>query len=295
MRSNRDEIIRDAAWYLFDLNIELEKFRLLRLNEDFFRATPFLDARILSSESRFVLDDLSNLSNLFPPVNASNSGRIYIFHIGHCGSTLLSRALSLSMDMLPLREPVPLKMLADLLRDLHQATSMLTTDDWRLLADSMVTAFSRTFRDSQLVAIKASRTCNNLINTFIESQKDIRVLLLHLSLNSYLAVMLARSGISADVRIQAVSRIKDWMNIPGCEQLRLSQLEPIQLIVLAWLTNMYQMQTAARKLNKNVLCLDFDAFLSGPNSHLEEICQFFGLESERSGIVSGYQAISDRY
>ena len=36
----------------------------------------------------------------------------FIFHIGHCGSTLLSRALDASLRTLPLREPLTLRRLA---------------------------------------------------------------------------------------------------------------------------------------------------------------------------------------
>ena len=93
------DLVRDAAL-------------LLRLDEAAYRAASFLDDRILAPGLN---GGWTSLPNVVAAAQDIVHGRPlhFIFHTGHVGSTLLSRLLDESGCVLSLREPLPLRTLAD--------------------------------------------------------------------------------------------------------------------------------------------------------------------------------------
>ena len=97
----------DADWLPYKLDLVLQRVLWVRLPADARAAAAFLDDRALPAGVQGVWAPLDSLAGLpaTPPADA-------LLHIGHCGSTLLSRVIEAWPGVQALREPVPLRTLA---------------------------------------------------------------------------------------------------------------------------------------------------------------------------------------
>src|SRR5438105_13222298 len=105
-------IAADASWLAQAIDVNAGLVRLVHMNREDYRTASFLDDRLLQTpREQHVM-----------PWNAATAGlgadarddAAWIFHIGHVGSTLLSRLLGELPGLLSVREP-------RLLRDLAMA------------------------------------------------------------------------------------------------------------------------------------------------------------------------------
>ncbi len=108
-------------WFCHQLDLEADRALLLRLEPAAIRAAAFLDERVLAGRSDGFRIPLATLRERAQAC----VGRAphAIFHIGHCGSTLLARVLGELPGLRVLREPLPLRTLAALYEELPQATA----------------------------------------------------------------------------------------------------------------------------------------------------------------------------
>jgi hypothetical protein len=105
----------------------------------------------------------------------------YIFHIAHCGSTLLARALDLKDDNLVCREPFTL-------RQLGVTSASGETLDRRLqLARVML---GRRYNQAGPVIVKANVPVNFMIAALMAPQADEPAIFLHYGLEDYLLAIL---------------------------------------------------------------------------------------------------------
>ncbi len=122
-RSNAEEIARDASWLAQALDPAAGMVRLIAMDREAYRAASFLDDRLLQApvDAQIVP---------WPLIEEAMSGELrhdarWIFHIGHVGSTLLSRLLGELDGVLAVREPRLLRDLAlsppDVRATLHRA------------------------------------------------------------------------------------------------------------------------------------------------------------------------------
>ncbi len=106
------------------LDLVRERILLVGFDEAGYRAASFLDDRILGPATTGAW--------LSTGLVAAQAERVreprplhYILHTGHVGSTLLSRLLDTTGDVLSLREPLPLRTLAEAADVLGQPESLL--------------------------------------------------------------------------------------------------------------------------------------------------------------------------
>ncbi len=84
---------------------------MVRMREEDYRAASFLDDRMLTAQSKGAWVPLEQVMEKAQRIEARPLH--FIFHTGHVGSTLLSRLLGETGGVLSLREPLPLRSLAD--------------------------------------------------------------------------------------------------------------------------------------------------------------------------------------
>ncbi|MFT5139708.1 MAG: hypothetical protein ACI9CB_001359 [Rhodothermales bacterium] len=287
--------ILSPNWHLFNCSVELKLFKLAWLEEEDYRTVVFLDQRMNIPLENFRQESFGALSKLFPKNLEIEHPAAYIFHVGHCGSTLLSRALSIPAKVLPVREPLTLRFLAEQMHNFPRPTSLLSEREYERLSVIILSSLERRFADDQLPIIKATSTCNNLIGPILETQAQRRAILMFQSFESYLAGRFKNRQISTDLRVQAKLRMEEWLKIPGAPPLNLSDLSPPQLVALAWLTSMYRILTASEQFPEQTFLLDFTLFLEAPDQHLSQLAEFLGLAHEKKTIVDGYQRVSTQY
>jgi len=271
LRSNPDFLLQ---------NYDLANRRalVLRVNETVYREASFLDDRIFNPQMEgfwlpleSVLQETSHLTPGKPH---------YIFHVGHCGSTLISRLLAELPNCLPLREPMSLLTLAVARRELDRASSWVTTSQWNQLLQTAISSLARTYRTSDRSLIKATSNAGNLLDIISATfDGNSRILMMHISLESLLAAMLRTQDLRASIHAYSPAWIMDFCRLTGRDDVRLADLDDAQQITVKWLTLlMLFMQTQTAKPGQTRM-LNFEDFLMHPEEQFMNIAKFFELES----------------
>ncbi len=117
--------------YLQKIDLARDAALLVQLSERAYRAASFLDDRILTPD---VKGGWASLPSVLEAARAIGERKPlhFIFHTGHVGSTLLSRLLDESGCVLSLREPLPLRTLADARDVLELPESLLSPRDFAI-------------------------------------------------------------------------------------------------------------------------------------------------------------------
>lgn len=286
------EIRGSALWHFHDYALPEKSFTLRRVSEPQYRDASFLDQRIESDSTPAFRYGLEHLEKLFPAPAVPRRPTMFIFHIGHCGSTLLSRALGASETTLPVREPLTLRHLAEELRS-QQAGG--DPGAWNARLFTVLQGLSRSFRPGQVPVVKATSVCNNLLLPVLRENSQPRAVLMHVTLEAWLAGMLGKQQEPLDLRGHAAARLRDWTRLGGAPPIDPDERDPAKLAVLAWLTGMHFFTEAQSRLPERVLLLDFEDFLRRPAAGLAAVGDFFGLGEATETIIRAWPRVSSGY
>lgn len=132
----------------------------------------FLDARISPARDGAVLVPAAQLAQAAPPSKTT----AWIFHVAHCGSTLLARALEAISSGLVLREPMALRQLA------------FVPDPARLKL--VLAMLSRRYDLEVPTLIKANVPVNALLPQIVAADPAAPAVFLHLGLQDYALAVL---------------------------------------------------------------------------------------------------------
>jgi hypothetical protein len=136
----------------------------------------FLDGRIQPPSNRSMNLPVAAMAGHAPAPAATG----WVFHVAHCGSTLLARALDDAGSNLVLREPLALRQLA------------LAPDGERLKI--VLAMLSKRYRAELPTVVKANVPVNFLLPELAAREPEARVLLLYLELDDYLRAILRNEG-----------------------------------------------------------------------------------------------------
>jgi hypothetical protein len=170
----------------------------------------------------------------------------WIFHVAHCGSTLLARALDRIEANLVLREPLALRQLA------------LAPDRDRLAMTAAMV--SKRYEAGLPTIVKANVPVNFLLPDLIALDPDASAIFLHLKLRDYLLAILRNDnhrGWMRNVTAQLSAHLGD-----------LSLLADAECAAALWLAQMRAFADAIARL-PNARSLDAEAFFAEPARHLK--------------------------
>ncbi len=295
MRPEVDVVQSSALWHFHDYDLEDNSFTLLKIDESLYRSASFLDQRVEPGSPAKLRYDLEQLESLFPDHGMTQQQSMFIFHIGHCGSTLLSRALASSPEVLPVREPLTLRHLASNFRNSEVTGAGPTHSRCLSLLDITLRALTRNFHPDQTPVIKATSTCNNLILPILERRETARAILMFVTLESYLAGMLGKLTPALDLQGHALSRMSDWAGIKNSRPLKVGGMAENKLAVLAWLTSMRYLTEAEARLENQAALLDFEVFLQQTDAELARVAQYFAIGEETEKILTALPKVSSGY
>lgn len=205
----------------------------------------------------------------------------WIFHIGHCGSTLLSRLLETWSGCGVLREPTPLREIAALC-DAGDAERGDAGRD----ADALLSAFARYWaRPTSAVQrhlVKATSSCNVLIEPLLETAPEDRIVLLDMPLRTYLATLLKSPGSIDDARASATSRWSDLCRRTGIDRqaIDLATLDSAETCAMGWLAEQTRFAALLDRAPAAVLRVDFERLLAAPETTLRAVAAHFDLDPE---------------
>jgi hypothetical protein len=277
----RDELLADAGWLPHKLEPAIERILFLRLTEADYHRASFLDDRIVTpqTEGRWLgFDQVTNaVAGALPAVPLQ-----FIFHAGHVGSTLVSRLLEGADGVLPVREPLALRSLADLHDGEGALDSIVAPDQLRVLLTQHTTLWRRGFAGTRTVILKATSSAARLGSRLLAHLPDARALYLNLPLEPYLATLLAGENSRADLRGFAGERVRrlQAMGVPLDKPAY--ALSDGELAALTWTAERLTQQRLAEAFGARVLSLDFDDFLTTIEPSLRRIAAHFSLHAPES-------------
>ena len=171
----------------------------------------------------------------------------WIFHVAHCGSTLLARALDVLSDDLVLREPLALRQLA-LLPDPHD------------LLPPTLALLARRYPGAGPTLIKANVPVNFLLDRIAEQQADAAAVFLHCTLPDYLAAILRSENHRAWLRnVCELLAPHFGPTIPQSDA---------ELAAMLWLAQITRFDAALAGM-PNTRSLDAEVFFARPAQVLE--------------------------
>ncbi|HEX3913934.1 MAG TPA: hypothetical protein VHW71_10535 [Steroidobacteraceae bacterium] len=212
-----------------------------------------------------------------------------IFHIGHVGSTLLSRLIGAHPGAFALREPGVLRAFAQIMSEPAGMPAAWSGDDIERRLSSMLKLFSRTFDGRQLAVIKATSFVSELAAALLARASRPRAVLMYVSPESYLATILGGPNSREEAKILAPSRLRRLHQRLGREAWSAASLSEGERLALAWVCEMSGLAAAAGSAGERAARLDFDEFLADPSTLLG-ILRHLGIDAnaaEVSTILDG--------
>lgn len=223
----------------------------------------FLDHRISPAANRSMRLPLAALTGKARP--PARTG--WIFHVAHCGSTLLARALDDPSLNLVLREPLALR---------QQAFSR---DPQRLALTAAM--LSKRYREDLPTIVKANVPVNFLLADLAALDPEAPAIFLYSSLRDYLLAILRSEnhrGWLQRVTVQLATHLGD-----------LSDLSDAERCAALWLAQMRAF-TAAISTMANARSLEAEAFFAAPQPTLGAAADHLGVplsDAAIEAIVAG--------
>jgi hypothetical protein len=286
--------------YLQKVDLARDAALLVQLSEGGYRAASFLDDRILTPDTQGGWASLASVRQAAQAI-AGRKPLHFIFHTGHVGSTLLSRLLEESGCVLSLREPLPLRTLADAYDVLHQPESLLNTQDFDALEQVLLKLWSRGYAGTHTVVLKATSSACRIAAHLLERHDSARAVYLNLAAEPYLATLLAGKNSAIDLRGQAAVRIRQLQARVAAPLAPLHALSIGELAAMSWLAETWNQHDAVVRLGGRVLALDFDELLADVDAGVARVAAHFQLPTEsrwladiaRSPVLTRYSKSPD--
>lgn len=257
-----------ASPHLLPLDMEAgERVALVALSRVDYEKASFLDARMnLTPVARPAYAELAAAASGLSPACD------YIFHIGHVGSTLLSRVLGVHEAVFSLREPQVLRTLAQ-----AEALGAWTPDvlDTRL---SVFTALlSRTWAPGQRALVKATSMVGEIAPRLLGMQPGARALMMTVAPATYLSTILGGPNSRRELAMTAPARLARLHRRVGAPRWRLETLSEGELAAMSWACEMAALTDVAARHGERARWIDFDRFLADPKRGLAEALARLGL------------------
>lgn len=255
---------------------------LWRLSREDYARSAFLDGRIAAGKQSRRLP----FAELTAAVESGNlrESCAFIFHIGHAGSTLLSRLLGKHPAVFSLREP-------DILRTLSTVPEKMRRDAF---APPFVKLFSRTYEPDARALVKVTSFVSEIASDLLARAYNPRALAVGVAPEVYLATIFGGENAPAEARALAAMRA-ERLNARLSTELRVENLTAGELVALGWACEALCLTEAAKIAGPRVLVLDFEKFLVAPQRALGNAFVHLGMQvpdSEIAAILSGSETRS---
>ncbi|MEZ5893984.1 MAG: hypothetical protein R3C58_12690 [Parvularculaceae bacterium] len=247
-----------------------DQLLLVRLSSKAIAEASFLDDRVLPQgvQGAWVAAADVERANKFPDAPVS-----YVFHAGHCGSTLVSRLLGAASDAAALREPLPLRAFAF---DLAEGGGAMMSRD---MLETRLALIEKLWARGAPAVIKATSICTSLA-PIAAARPNRKGMFMTQHPEIHLAVLLAGRNAVSDLKSFAQMR---WRRLNAIAPLPpLSAYSRGELAALAWAAEGAAADAASLPL------FDFDRLLAAPAETLGAIASALALSAPRlDAAVSG--------
>jgi len=289
MNDIAEELGRSPELFPFALDLPGDSVAFIRLSRSDYERASFLDARLLRPQSS---SRALPWSQVAAAINAAQlSERCgFIFHIGHVGSTLLSRLIGSHTGVFSLREPLLLRTFAQLSDQPENKPRLWHDDDFDARLTGCLKLLSRSFEMHQLPLVKATSFVSELAASLLSRASKPKAVMMYVSPESYMATILGGPNSRQEAQMLAPSRLRRLHRRIGTEAWQLASLSEGEVLALSWACEMSALAQAANSGGGRVFRLNFDQFLANPATLLGAVLGHFGVEAsanEVRAIVEG--------
>lgn len=258
-----EEIARDATWLAQAIDPNAGMLRLVAMDANSYRAASFLDDRLMQQpvDAHIVP---------WPEVEEAVEGELrndarWIFHVGHVGSTLVSRLLGELGGVLAIREP-------RLLRDL----ALCPAEVRRRYIQSVAKLMSRTFGEAEVACVKATSFASEIAAELVPSGE--RALFMYARPDHYVASILAGENSVKELHTLGEQRRKR-LTARGVQLP--TPRNDADRAAAAWACEMTALEAAATAMtDRRIAWADFDVMLDDMANALAGITEFFGFAAD---------------
>ncbi len=235
------------------------RVRLVALDEEDYRAASFLDERLLETVG---LGEWTPYDFLQRAMARADAECDFIFHIGHVGSTLLSRLLGEDERVFAVREPAILRTLA--VAELGSVDPATLEDQTGLF----LRLWARVYRPGQKTLLKATSFVSEMAPLLMTLNRSARAILMFVPPCIHLAAILAGEASRAELRINAPMRLARLHRRLSGRYWRLDELGEGECAAMAWLCEATALTRLAQEFPERILWLDFEDLLTQPEMWL---------------------------
>jgi hypothetical protein len=258
---------------------------LLEFGAAAYRAASFLDDRVLGPATRGGWVHAARVGEAAARIREPRPLH-FVFHAGHVGSTLVSRLLDDTGVVLGLREPLPLRTLAEAHDVLDAPESLWSRADFDGALAAFVRLWSRGYAETRAVVLKATSTAGRLAPRLLDAAPRARAIYLNLRAEPYLATLLGGANSLLDLRGHGPERIRRLQARTRVPLGALHALSPGELAALAWLAETSSQHAVVRSHPGRVLALDFDDFLADVPRAMTAVVTHLGIAADAAWLAN---------
>lgn len=179
------QMLADPSYFLWRFDGRHAMF--VEMDRAAFQRSIFLDGRISPAQTKAIPVDLTQVIQAHNSLAMAPSEIRYIFHVAHCGSTLLARALDFEQTNLVYREPQALRQLAATAAG--GGYSEEPPEDWLQKLNLATSLLGRPFNSGPVI-VKANVPVNFIIPHVMGAGANTRGIILYATLENYLLSVL---------------------------------------------------------------------------------------------------------
>jgi hypothetical protein len=284
-----ESLSRSPELFPHELDLRNDTVTFIRLSQAEYTHAGFLDARIRTPQT-----DAHTMP--WGPVAASiDAGKLeercgFIFHIGHVGSTLISRLIGAHTGAFAVREPMLLRTFAAFKSEPGYFARSWSEGDVNTRLGGCLKLLSRTFDAQQHPVIKVSSFVSELAADLLSRASAPKAILMYLSPESYLAAILSGPNSRREAQLLTPDRLRRLHRLVGCNAWRLESLSEGEMLALGWVCEMAALMRAQCVAGERVMRLNFEQFLAHPPSLLFAALRHLDIDattSEVNAILQG--------
>lgn len=234
---------------------------VIRFSRAGYAQASFLDDRIFTPQTQGAWVPFAQLQSALAGVRDLKPVH-FIFHAGHVGSTLLSRLIEEGGGTLHIREPLPLRTLAEMSDTLGEPESLWSRAEFDQALAAQLMLWARGYGDTKASIVKATSTAARLGIGLLAAAPSARAIYLNLAAEPYLAALLSGENSPLDLRGHAVERARRLKRMLAVPPPPLHALSLGELAAMAWLTERLTQKRTVGTHGERVLSLDFDELLT---------------------------------
>jgi hypothetical protein len=280
MKDLQESLTRSPQLFPYSMDPGGDSVSFIHLAKTDYEKASFLDPRILTSQTRACSLPWAEIARAID--SAQLKERLgFIFHIGHVGSTLLSRLIGAHPCAFSLREPMLLRGFAQLKSEPRRVPAAWRSDAFEARLTRALQLFSRTFEDRELSVVKATSFVSELSAALLSRASAPKAIMMYVSPESYIATILGGANSRQEAKVLTPGRLQRLHQRIGREAWRAEHLSEGETLALAWACEMSALAQAARTSAARLV--DFDQFLINPSSLLE-ILRHFDIDANAAEV-----------